>query len=115
MVSEQKPPQRSQRSQQEVVQILKDFLKNRLEIETEDLTAATELESLGIDSLMQMELIFDFEEKFSFRMPEVEDRPVTVGELVDLIKAHLPDLQTSEDSSASLGSPDSSGPPKASN
>jgi acyl carrier protein len=78
------------KSEQEVLEILKEFLTQRLDVETADLHMETELESLGIDSLMQMELIFDFEDKFNFQMPEIEDRPTTVGALVMVIRANLP-------------------------
>lgn len=78
------------RSEQQVLEILKDFLKNRLEIDVSHVDSNTELESLGIDSLMQMELVFDFEDKFDFRMPEIDKRPTTVGGLVALIQQHLP-------------------------
>lgn len=77
--------------EQEILVLLKAFLENRLEIESSDIGMDTELESLGIDSLMQMELVFDFEDKFAFQMPEIEDRPTTVGGLVKLIQTHLPD------------------------
>ena len=40
---------------------------------------------------MQMELVFDFEDKFDFHMPDIEERPTTVGGLVRLVQAHLPD------------------------
>jgi acyl carrier protein len=78
------------KSEQDVLEILKDFLKNRLDVETDDLSMDTELESLGIDSLMQMELVFDFEDKFNFQMPEIDERPTTVGGLVKVIQANLP-------------------------
>ncbi len=79
------------KSEQDVLSLLKAFLENRLEIDPSNINMDTELESLGIDSLMQMELMFDFEDKFAFQMPEIEDRPTTVGELVNLIQTHLPD------------------------
>lgn len=77
-------------SEQELLVILKEFLKNRLDIETSDVDLDTDLTSLGIDSLMQMELVFDFEDKFGFQMPEIQERPQTVGALVALIQTHLP-------------------------
>jgi acyl carrier protein len=77
-------------SEQELLVILKAFLKNRLDIETSDVDLDTDLTSLGIDSLMQMELVFDFEDKFGFHMPEIQERPQTVGALVALIQTHLP-------------------------
>ena len=78
------------RSEQEVLVILKEFLKNRLDIETGDVGLDTELASLGIDSLMQMELVFDFEDKFGFQMPDVQESPQAVGGLVALLQTHLP-------------------------
>jgi acyl carrier protein len=78
------------KSEQDVLDILKDFLKNRLDIDTADLGMDTELESLGIDSLMQMELIFDFEDRFDFKMPEFEERPTTIGGLAKVIQINLP-------------------------
>ena len=78
------------KSEQEVLEILKAFLKDRLDIDTSDLSMGTELESLGIDSLMQMELIFDFEDKFDFHMPDIEERPTTIGGLVTIIQSNLP-------------------------
>jgi acyl carrier protein len=78
-------------SNEETLKTVKEFLKVRLEIDTDDLTMDSKLEDLGIDSLMQMELIFDFEDKFSFHMPDLEDRPTTIGELVRVVQANLPD------------------------
>jgi len=79
------------KSEQQIFETLKDFLQKRLEVDTSSLSMDTELESLGIDSLMQMELVFDFEEKFGFQMPDLEERPTTVGELVKALRPHLPE------------------------
>jgi acyl carrier protein len=78
------------KQENDVLEILKEFLEKRLDIDTSDLGLDTELESLGIDSLMQMELLFDFEDKFGFQMPDTEERPTTIGGLVQLIQANLP-------------------------
>jgi acyl carrier protein len=78
------------KSEEEVLEILTRFLESRLNVDTADLSMDTELESLGIDSLMQMELVFDFEDKFGFQMPDMEDRPTTIGGLVKAILANLP-------------------------
>lgn len=77
------------KSEQQVFEILKDFLQKRLAVDPGTLSMDTELESLGIDSLMQMELVFDFEEKFDFHMPDLQDRPTTLGELVKALQPHL--------------------------
>jgi acyl carrier protein len=80
-------------STEETLRTVKEFLKARLDIDTDNLTMDSKLEDLGIDSLMQMELIFDFEDKFAFQMPDLEERPTTVGELVKVVQQNLPDAQ----------------------
>lgn len=79
------------KSETDVLKLLKEFLKSRLEIDTANITMDTQLESLGIDSLMQMELVFDFEDNFNFQMPDIDERPTTVGGLVKVICANLPE------------------------
>lgn len=77
-------------STEDTFETVKEFLRARLEIDTDTLTMESKLEDLGIDSLMQMELIFDFEEKFNFQMPDLDERPTTVGELVKVVQDNLP-------------------------
>jgi len=38
---------------------------------------------------MQMERVFDFEEKFDFQMPEIEHRPTTIRDRVKALQPHL--------------------------
>jgi len=70
-------------------QILKGFLQERTEIDPAKITPDATLEDLGIDSLMQLELLFEFEEKLTISLPDVEDRPKTIGDLVSLVEQHL--------------------------
>lgn len=70
-------------------QILKDFLQERTEIDPAKITPDATLEDLGIDSLMLLELLFEFEEKLKISLPDVEDRPKTIGDLVSLVEQHL--------------------------
>lgn len=69
--------------------ILRDFLQERTEIDPTKITSEATLEELGIDSLMQLELLFEFEEKLQISLPDVEDRPKTIGDLVSLVEQHL--------------------------
>lgn len=69
--------------------ILRDFLQERTEIDPTKITPEATLEELGIDSLMQLELLFEFEEKLEISLPDVEDRPKTIGDLVSLVEQHL--------------------------
>lgn len=84
-------------STEDTFETVKEFLRARLEIDTDALTMDSKLEDLGIDSLMQMELIFDFEDKFHFQMPDLDERPTTVGELVQVVQANLPSEKDSID------------------
>jgi acyl carrier protein len=67
-------------------QILKDFLQERTEIPAENVTMDATLEELGIDSLTQLELLFEFEEKLGISLPDTDDRPKTIGDLVGFVE-----------------------------
>ncbi|MGV0953802.1 MAG: acyl carrier protein [Fluviibacter sp.] len=71
------------------LKILRDFLQERTEIEPSKIVPVATLEELGIDSLMQLELLFEFEEKLEISLPNVEERPKTIGELIALVEQHI--------------------------
>jgi acyl carrier protein len=71
------------------LKILQDFLQERTEIEPSKIVPEATLEELGIDSLMQLELLFEFEEKLEISLPDVQERPKTIGELVALVEQHI--------------------------
>lgn len=71
------------------LKILQDFLQERTEIEPSKVIPEATLEELGIYSLMQLELLFEFEEKLQISLPDVEERPKTIGELVALVEKHI--------------------------
>lgn len=72
------------------LQLIQTFLKERMGLEPSVVVPEVSLESLGIDSLMQMEMIFDVEDQFDFHMPDLEERPATVGQLMALLDEHIP-------------------------
>lgn len=76
------------------LKILKDFLIDRTEIDPAKVVPEASLEELGIDSLMQLELLFEFEEKLGISVPDVEERPKTIGDLVALVEHHIGTLPT---------------------
>ena len=47
-----------------------EILSNHAQETVDDLSAATTLEALGIDSLALVEIIFDLEEKFDITIPD---------------------------------------------
>ncbi|MEN9903416.1 MAG: hypothetical protein RL651_2080 [Pseudomonadota bacterium] len=71
------------------LKILRDFLLERTEIPAEKITPEASLEELGIDSLTQLELLFEFEEKLNISLPDVDERPKTIGELISVVEKYL--------------------------
>jgi acyl carrier protein len=72
------------------LEVMQRLLKDRLDIDEEKVTTDTLLLDLGIDSLMQIELLFDFEDKYKVKIPDRSVRPTTIGELVRIIQPFLP-------------------------
>ena len=69
-----------------VFDVLRDFLKDRQGIDPATITPDATLESLNIDSLMLMELFFEFEEKLGLDLNDVKQTPKTIGQLIELIE-----------------------------
>ena len=69
---------------------MQDLLHERLGIDKRGVTAEVLLEDLGIDSLMQIELLFDFEEKYKVKIPDTSSRPKTIGELLKIVEPFMP-------------------------
>ena len=69
--------------EQQVIGIIASA-KNR---DPADITVATPMEELGLDSLDGMSIIFDLENAFGIEVPEdAAQRAETVGELVDGVR-----------------------------
>lgn len=66
--------------------IIKTFLSDQLGTEVE-LNNEQTLESLGVDSIMLLELIFEFEEKLNINFSDDIPQPKTVGELMTTVNA----------------------------
>lgn len=69
-----------------VQSIIQSFLQERLGVSGAELTENTTLESLGIDSLMLLELMFECEEKLGIKLSQDVGTPTTVGELLHLVE-----------------------------
>ncbi len=72
-----------------LLEILQDMLHDRLAIEKSKVTLDVPLADLGIDSLMQIELMFDFEDKYKVKIPDITERPTTIGELLAVIEPYI--------------------------
>jgi acyl carrier protein len=67
------------------IELIRNFLHARLGIEAEKIVPESLLANLGVDSLMMLELIFEFEDQFGIALPENLTSPKTVGEMVTLM------------------------------
>lgn len=65
--------------------LIRDFLKDRLGVEPENVVSDALLADLGVDSLMMLELMFEFEDRFSIKLSNDLKTPQTVGEMVTLM------------------------------
>jgi acyl carrier protein len=69
----------------ESIGLIRDFLKDRLGVEPERVVSEAVLPELGVDSLMMLELMFEFEDQFGIKLSRNLKTPRTVGEMVTLM------------------------------
>ncbi len=69
----------------ESIDLIREFLKNRLGAEPEKVVSGALLAELGVDSLMMLELMFEFEDRFGIKLPRDLKTPRTVGEIATLM------------------------------
>ncbi len=67
------------------LELIRDFLKDHLGLDPEKVTSAVELADIGVDSLMMLELMFEFEDKYGITLSNDLKSPKTVGEMVTLM------------------------------
>lgn len=67
------------------IELIRNFLNARLGIEAEKVVPEAGLADLGIDSLMMLELVFEFEDQFGLKLPVDLKSPKTVGEMTALM------------------------------
>ncbi|NJD23835.1 MAG: acyl carrier protein [Betaproteobacteria bacterium] len=64
------------------IDLIREFLKDRLGADPEKVVHEAQLEELGVDSLMMLELMFEFEDRFGIALDKNMQSPKTVGEMV---------------------------------
>ncbi|MEO8717212.1 MAG: acyl carrier protein [Burkholderiales bacterium] len=62
------------------------FVQERLGIDVKSTDAATELASLGVDSLSLLELVFEIEERFGVKVDQDTPLPRSCGDLLAMIE-----------------------------
>lgn len=65
--------------------IVSAFLKERLGTDPALVTPEAALKNLGVDSLMLLELLFEFEERFNTNLSKGMATPKTVGDLLAIV------------------------------
>lgn len=69
----------------ESIGLIRDFLKDRLGVEPDNVVPGALLAELGVDSLMMLELMFEFEDRFGIKLSRDIKTPRTAGETVSLM------------------------------
>lgn len=67
------------------IELIVDFLDKRLGVDARRVVPEAALGDLGVDSLMLLELMFQFEDGFGIKLSQDLKAPKTVGELVALM------------------------------
>ena len=67
------------------LELVRSFLENRLGVEPVRVEPASSLADLGVDSMMMLELMFEFETHLGIRLPADLSSPQTVGEMLDMM------------------------------
>ena len=70
---------------QENLTLLSEFLHKRENIDPARVTPEASLEELKVDSLLLLELLFEFEDKLGVTMPRDIAPPKTVGDLLGIV------------------------------
>jgi acyl carrier protein len=65
--------------------LIREFLQNRLGIAPERAVPEAPLKDLGVDSLMLLELVFEFEDRFGITLAKDVKSPQTIGEMAALM------------------------------
>ncbi len=65
--------------------LIREFLKDHLGLDPEKVSAEAALADIGVDSLMMLELMFEFEDRCGITLSNDLKSPKTVGEMVALM------------------------------
>lgn len=74
--------------------LIREFLLDRLGVEADRVVPDALLTELGVDSLMMLELMFEFEDRFEIKLPHDLKSPRTVGDVISLIDRLLAEQKT---------------------
>lgn len=72
------------------LELIKAYLDTHFDNPPKNLTPESKLDEIGLDSLAQLELIMELEDKYNFRLPENVPEPETVADLLALVELYKP-------------------------
>ena len=67
------------------IELIREFLHERLAADPAAVVPEAALADLGVDSLMMLELMFEFEDRFGIKLATDLQTPKTVGEMIALM------------------------------
>lgn len=79
------------------IELIREFLHERLAADPAAVVPEAALVDLGVDSLMMLELMFEFEDRFAIKLESDLKAPQTVGELATLMEALIAQQTASPD------------------
>jgi acyl carrier protein len=71
----------------QTLELLRQYLQKKASIDPASVTPEARLEDIGVDSLILIDLMFELEESLNVRVQDMDTRPTTVAELIDLFDA----------------------------
>jgi acyl carrier protein len=71
----------------QTLELLRDYLFRKVSIDPDKVTPEARLEDIGVDSLVLIDLMFELEESLNVRVTDMDSRPATVAELIELFDA----------------------------
>jgi acyl carrier protein len=76
------------------IDLIREFLQDRLGAEPEKVVPHALLADLGVDSLMMLELMFEFEDRFGITLARGLKTPSTVSEMAALMDGLIASQKT---------------------
>jgi acyl carrier protein len=76
---------------------LRQLFIDHFDYKSEELTATTTLENLGLDSLDIIEFMFEIENEFNIRIPDREFKVTTIQDMVDALDRFISEQDSEQD------------------
>ena len=68
--------------------LIRDFIHEKAGVPVAQITTNAVLQEIGVDSLMLLDLMFEFEDRHGIKLPTDTPTPKTIGELVEIFGKH---------------------------